>query len=321
MELTDPYPSFDNLVKLEEISQGQEQADQKRLQSEIPRQPDHDHQDDATHKHLVMQPYKRLLSPTPFPQFEIEIQSLGVTEPSLSALHSGIVTNTGTGITTPDQSDINDCPPIYKWTGKPQLDEVRNKLHRSYTIDFKAEGQHERYTAHCNQTDIPGSSSNMTHATPQKIETQPVEVGDDTIPVDAHQQVLRASDRPLLQRRVSEEKELSDTSPHQKGLGTGAVDVLGVTKQEQTTVTANTNRTENIKFQKVNMPELLKTSNRLLEDGRRLLAGAERQPRPRQAQNPVGEESNGEPVNKGPDSPPSHSPSGRPGWYAYELKE
>lgn len=333
-EFTDQQMKLKDLDFFGEATQGQEQGQQEGIQRNIPRQLENDVQDDATYEHLVMRPYKRRVSTPPRPpKSGIESPSAGEIDPLLSlstslsastcaltALHSGIVTNIGTGITTPDRSDMFGYTSTRKMSGSPRLDEVSKKLRRSYPVDSEAEGQRGGYTARSSLADVPDSSSNVAHAKPQTLEARPVGVSEDAIYTEAHLEVPWATSSPFTQRQLSEEEESSDGSQHKTGLETEVVDSLGISTQKQASVTANINRTEDNNIHKIDLSDLLKTSNRLLEDGRRLLAGEKRQPRPRQAHKSVGEESTGEPIHKGPDGLLRRL-SGRQGWYAYELIE
>ncbi|KUI58298.1 hypothetical protein VP1G_05598 [Cytospora mali] len=101
------------------------------------------------------------------------------------------------------------------------------------------------------------------------------------------------------------EKDIQTTTTSAKDLKTAST-----TTQEEHPVISN----------EINMAELLKTSNRLLEEGRQLLAEGKRQPRPGQADKAAGDPPPGESLHEEPQTGPRES-SNRLGWYAHDLKD
>ncbi|ROW00648.1 hypothetical protein VSDG_03206 [Cytospora chrysosperma] len=257
-----------------------------------------DGQGDAAYEHLSVGSYKRRLSTSPQSSRsgaesswagELEhplslSTSLSASTCALTALHSGSVTNTGTGITTPDRSDMRGYHSAHRMSENPRLDEVSNKLRRSYHVDSEVEEQHGECPDHGSQTSFSGSFSKVSHSwMPQMMEAGPVGVNADDVFAEMDLQSPWAPSSPISLLRFSDE-ESSDGSQHKTRLETEAVDSLGIiTQVPGALIAAPIITSENNNIHTIDMPKLLKTSNRLLEDGRRLLAGGKRQPRPKRA--------------------------------------
>lgn len=309
-----------------------EKDEQKCFPSLFAQQLEKDDQDE----HLAVGSYKRRLSTSPQSSRsgaespwagELEhplslSTSLSASTCALTALHSGSVTNIGTGITTPDNSDMRGYHSAHRMSENPRLDEVSNKLRRSYPVDSEVEEQHGGFPDHGSQTSFSGSSSEVSHSwMPQMMEAEPVGVNNDDVFIEMDLQPPWAPSSPISLLRSSDE-ESSDGSQHKTRLETEAVDSLGIITQVPGALVAAAPiiTSDNTNIHTIDMPELLKTSNRLLEDGRQLLAGGKRQPRPKRAHKFLDEELSGEPNHEEPDSQLRRL-SGRQGWYAYDLIE
>ncbi|KUI73657.1 hypothetical protein VM1G_09615 [Cytospora mali] len=101
------------------------------------------------------------------------------------------------------------------------------------------------------------------------------------------------------------EKDIQTTATSARDLETAA----GATKDEHP-----------VTSYEINMAELLKTSNRLLEEGKQLLAEGRRQPRSRHADRVANYVPPGDFLHEEPGTDPREL-SNKPGWYAHDLKD
>lgn len=252
----------------------------------------------------------------------------------LTALNSGTDTNSGTGITTPDGINMFDCPPIHEISANPQLGKFSNEKRLSGPTEFIGGEQHLEKVIHVSQVTVHSCSNNMHQATSQMLEEWCMRDSPDDVLADTHFQSLQnpyttkpnhppsETEPNLLSRRISPLFAPGDSSQNSTGSQTdidGSTVSLGTILgfDEEPIIADDKNKR---KLHKIDMSQLLKTSNRLLDDGRRLLEGRKRQPRQRQSYKSVGEDLTGETFHKGPQSSQRRL-SGREGWYAYELVE
>lgn len=256
---------------------------------------------------------------------------------ALTALDSGTETNSGTGITTPDGLNMFDCPPIHEISQNPQLGDSSNEDRLSGPTEFTGEEPHTDKMIHVSQNTVHSSSSNMSQATSQVLEEWCMRDSLEDVFADAHFQAVQTpiSTKPKhppsetepipLSRRMSSSFAPGDSSQHSTGSQTdidGSTVSLGTTlgfdeEQESKAPFLAEDKNEH-EAHNIDMSELLKTSNRLLEDGRRLLEGRNRQPRQGQLYMSEGEDLTSETSHKGPQSSQRRQSEG---WYAYELVE
>ncbi|KAK7733116.1 hypothetical protein SLS53_008304 [Cytospora paraplurivora] len=230
--------------------------------------------------------------------------------------------NTEMGNIRPNPPQAFGCdqePSTHEATEKPGVDQVSPKPHRSKSIEYAGMEQHQGPAADDGQGSSPDYPRIQEKVRPQAVEARLTGVTNEGFLAEAHVDVSQAApsgDTGTQQRSSltssssSEEMEVSQQSTN---ITTPGVDEkqdrhAPATKDDQVTETSSGMKSTsdknggNSNIGEVNMSDLLKTSNRLLEEGRQLLVDGMRQPR--QAQScVVGDESE----------------SNRKGWYPHDV--
>ena len=212
-----------------------------------------------------------------------------------------------------------------------KLNEVDGQLHRSESAEsaLDMEQQQQNSQEHTTQDGSPGKAGSVDRVMLQAaLGARLVGVSTEDVLAEAHLQSPHALAADSQRQSSSSSWQGSDDElqnsmgPETEFVVDTAITTPGPdTEQEQRRIIINNDDkviNNNDGHKVINMPELLKTSNRLLEDGRRLLAGGKR--RPRQVCGPVSDVW----LDK-----PSHEraegllrvPSNRQGWYAHDLLE
>ncbi|ROV89867.1 hypothetical protein VPNG_10249 [Cytospora leucostoma] len=335
-----------------ETKRDEVKADQSPTRGRTPRQHKQDAGRTVSYENLTMQQYDRSHQVTQVPCDNREAPSPRELELSLSQSQSTSslastfaltaphceTRNTETGNTKPNPPQTFGCDPelsTHETTKKPGMDQVSTKLHRSKSVVCAGMEHHHGHAADDGQgNNRPVYSRSLENVRPQTIEARLTGVTNEDVlaqaRVDVSQAAPRSDDTGIQQRSSlsscsSEEIEVSQQSTDITfpGLDEEHDKQAHETKDDEVTETTDDMKSINDKdggrnnnIGEFNMSDLLKTSNRLLEDGRQLLADGMRQPR-RASTSVAGDEEAGEFSHNGPQSQ-LRTPDDREGWYAHD---
>lgn len=298
-----------------------QQAEQSLARGRTPRQHEHDGERTVRSEDVTKRPYERQSREFQLPRGNREatppdkeperspLLSHATSPPATAAPteHHRETRDTEMGRTEPSPPRTFGCdqgPPAHETTERPGTGQASTEPHRSRPIEHAGMEHHRGHAAGGGQGGSPACPRSLEDARPQAVGARLTGVTEGT----------GAQQGSSLPSSSSEEMEVSQqstdiTTPGIDGeqdkysVATEGGEVAETTDDVKDTDDAGGKDDSDSNSGGVDMTRLLRTSNRLLEDGRQLLADGMRQPRRAAHDSVVGDEGG----------------SNREGWYPHDI--